>query len=150
VRWGFKVAQSDTLFHLRAGRWQVVWARATDRPADGACAFVPARVVRELFVITCPGFAALHGRPVTRSELGALTTAFRTSPLTRYWRDAQRLANACILSYRFISPKNNFSLSVKLCANCALILFNCDGSIAPIDSSKSGASGLFTVLKSIR
>ena len=96
VRWGFKVAQSDTLFRLRSGRWRAVWTRPADRPADGACAFVPAAVVRELFGIACPGFAALHGRPATADELTGLEAAFRKSPLTRYWRDAKRLANVCV------------------------------------------------------
>jgi hypothetical protein len=96
VRWGFKVAQSDTLFQLRAGRWRVVYSRATDRPVDGACAFVPARVVRELFAVPCPGPAALHARPATSAEVQSLVAAFRKSPLTRYWRDAQRLANVCV------------------------------------------------------
>jgi hypothetical protein len=96
VRWGFKVAQSDTLFERRGGRWRVVLTRPSDRPADGACAFVPTGVVRELFGIACPGFAALHGRPATTAELNGMEAAFRKSPFTRYWRDAKRLSDVCV------------------------------------------------------
>jgi len=96
VRWGYKVAQSDSLFRLQRGRWRLVWSRPADRPADGACALVPARVVRELYGVACPGFAALHGKRADAEELAALTAAFRSSRFTRYWRDASRLANPCI------------------------------------------------------
>jgi hypothetical protein len=96
VRWGFKTATSDSLFHQVSGRWKVIWSRESERPADGACAFSPANVVRELYAIKCPSAAALHARIATVTEQAALEASFRSSKLTPYWRDAHRLANPCI------------------------------------------------------
>ena len=96
IRWGYKVATSDSLFRLSGGRWKLVWVREVDRPADGACAFAPAKVVRDLYRIPCPGFAALHARTASAAELAELVASFHSSKLTRYWRDALGLVNPCI------------------------------------------------------
>jgi hypothetical protein len=96
VRWGFKVATSESLFRLSGGRWRLVWAREADRPAHGACAYAPAKVVRELFRVTCPSAAALHARVASGDELARLTVGFRSSKLTRYWRDATGLVRPCV------------------------------------------------------
>ncbi len=96
VRWGYKVATSDSLFHHASGRWKVVWTHQSERPADGACAFAPAQVVRELYGVTCPSEAALHARVASAAEQAALEAGFRASKLTPYWRDAVGLANTCI------------------------------------------------------
>ncbi len=96
IRWGYKAATSDSLFHQAAGRWRLIWSRESDRPADGACAFSPAQVVHELYGITCPPEAALHARKANAAERAALEASFRSSKLTPYWRDAHALANPCI------------------------------------------------------
>jgi hypothetical protein len=96
IRWGFKTATSDSLFHHAGGRWKVIWSRESERLADGACAFSPAPVVRELYGVKCPSEAALHARVATAAEQAALETSFRSSKLTPYWHDAHRLANPCI------------------------------------------------------
>jgi hypothetical protein len=96
IRWGFKTATSDSLFHHAGGRWKVIWSRESERPADGACAFSPAKVVRELYGIKCPNEAALHARTATAAEHAALEASFRTSKLTPYWRDTHQLVNPCI------------------------------------------------------
>jgi hypothetical protein len=96
VRWGFKTATSDSLFHHGGGRWKVIWSRESERPADGACAFSPAKVVLELYGVKCPSEAALHGRTATSAEVTALEVSFRSSKLTAYWRGARPLTNVCI------------------------------------------------------
>jgi len=96
IRWGFKTATSDSLFHHGGGRWKVIWSRESERPADGACAFSPANVVLELYGVKCPSEAALHGRTATAAEVTALEASFRSSKLTAYWRDARPLTNVCI------------------------------------------------------
>ena len=96
IRWGFKTATSDSLFHHAAGGWTLIWSRESERPADGSCAFSPAKVVHELYGIKCPSEAALHARIANAAEQAALEASFRTSKLTPYWRDAHRLANPCI------------------------------------------------------
>jgi hypothetical protein len=96
IRWGYKAATSDSLFHRAGGRWKLIWSRESERPADGACAYSPAQVVRELYRIACPPEAALHARKANDAELAALEATFRSSKLTPYWRDARRLANPCI------------------------------------------------------
>jgi hypothetical protein len=96
IRWGFKTATSDSLFHHTGGRWKVIWSRESERPADGACAFSPAKVVLELYGVKCPSEAALHGRTATDAEKVALEASFRSSKLTPYWRDTHQLANQCI------------------------------------------------------
>ena len=96
IRWGFKTATNDSLFHHGGGRWKVIWTRESERPADGACTFSPAKVVRELYGVTCPSEAALHGRTATAAEQAALQASFRSSKLTPYWRDARPLTNMCI------------------------------------------------------
>ena len=96
IRWGFKAATNDSLFHDASGRWKVIWSRQSERPPDGACAFAPATVVRELYGVTCPSEAALHGRLASTAEQAALVASFHSSKLTPYWRDAVRLANVCI------------------------------------------------------
>jgi hypothetical protein len=96
IRWGFKTATSDSLFHHVSGRWKVIWSRESERPADGACAFSPANVVRELYGIKCPSGAALHARTATAAEQAALEASFRSSKLTPYWRDTHQLVNPCV------------------------------------------------------
>jgi hypothetical protein len=96
IRWGFKTATSDSLFHHASGRWKLIWSRESERLADGACAFSPAKVVRELYGVTCPSEAALHARTANVAERAALEASFRTSKLTPYWHDVHRLANPCI------------------------------------------------------
>ena len=96
VRWGFKVAQSDSLFHHSGGRWKLIWTRQSERPADGACAYAPAQVVRQLYDISCPSAAALHARTATTAEKAALTAAFHASKLTPYSRDATGLVDGCV------------------------------------------------------
>jgi hypothetical protein len=96
IRWGYKAATSDSLFHHAGGRWKLIWSRESERPADGACAFSPAQVVRELYGIACPPEAALHARKANVTELAALEASFRSSKLTPYWRDAHSLVNPCV------------------------------------------------------
>ena len=100
IRWGFKTATSDSLFHHAGGRWKVIWSRESERPADGACAFSPAKVVRELYGVKCPSEAALHARTATAAEQAALEASFRSSKLTPYWRDTHQLANPVHLACR--------------------------------------------------
>jgi hypothetical protein len=95
VRWGAKGNRND-IFHLTGGRWQSIWTREFTAPADGACAFAPASVVHDLLRVTCPPAQALQARPATKAELGLLQRSFKTSPLTRYWRDAHGLKPVCI------------------------------------------------------
>lgn len=95
VKWGAKGNRND-LFHLSGARWQSIWNREYTAPADGACAFAPPKVVHDLLQVTCPNQKALKARSATKSEIGLLVQTFKTSPLTRYWRDSTGLKRACV------------------------------------------------------
>ena len=82
-------------FGPRIAYWTEIWHRQTDRPADGACTAAPAAVVRDLYRIRCPGFAALHARAASTDEVALLRRALR-SKITPYWRDVRRLNHPCV------------------------------------------------------
>ncbi len=63
---------------------------------DGACAFVPAAVVRDLLGLTCPPSAALHARHATAAETVRLVKTFRVAALTSRWAPTSRLEQVCI------------------------------------------------------
>jgi hypothetical protein len=124
IRWGYKAATNDSLFHHASGRWKVIWSRQSERPADGACAFAPAPVVRELYGVACPSEAALHARLASTAEQAALVASFHSSKLTPYWRDAVGLANVCVSR---INPNWAAALAKYRSGSKSFIWFKRDG-----------------------
>ncbi len=74
----------------------MLWTRDLEAPADGACVYVPARVARDLFHVSCPPASVLHARAATRAERKGILVGFRSSELTPYARNALSLSHVCV------------------------------------------------------
>ena len=100
MNWGFAnggiSALHSSLLARSRGSWKVVWTRDQQQPADGACLFAPAPVVRDLFAIGCPPAADLHARAATSAELGLIDAGFQSSVLTPYARTSTGLKRVCV------------------------------------------------------
>jgi hypothetical protein len=66
------------------GGWAYLSGFSAHESADGACAFAPTTVVRDLYRVACPPWAATHARPATAAERAQLLEAFHSTPVTRY------------------------------------------------------------------
>jgi hypothetical protein len=84
------------LYRRAAGRWTFVWGRPSAARAEGACAFVPAAVARELYGTHCPGARALHARPADAVETPLLESAFATSAAARTYAYRTHLRSLCV------------------------------------------------------
>jgi hypothetical protein len=83
------------LYHLRRGTWTPLWGHDKGTSPDGACAYAPARVVRDLFEIGCPSDRALHAAKATPALERALRVALKESPWTTF-PTAPSLWNPCL------------------------------------------------------
>jgi hypothetical protein len=100
IDWGLSsggLSARDTSVLERAhGRWRIVWTRESEQPADGACAYLPGAVVRDLFGVGCPAAALLDARAASAAQLGALRAGFLASALTPYATASSGLSHACV------------------------------------------------------
>jgi hypothetical protein len=137
VRWGAKGNQND-LFHLVRGTWRSVWRRENDRPADGACAYAPAKVVRDLFQVACPPAKAVKAKVATESVGDQLLASLEASTLTPWWRDAKFLKPACVsrLNTHWAAAQARFS------GSSAVIWFQRKEAWRPVYESVSGRGKL--------
>jgi hypothetical protein len=99
VRWASTFAPNAEwveVYRRAPEGWRFVWGRRATRPGTGACAFVPAPVVRDLYGVACPGRRALHARRADSAERGLLSAAFMSSPLARTYAYRTRLRSLCV------------------------------------------------------
>jgi hypothetical protein len=100
MKWGFAThgysAYHNTVLALADGKWRVLWTRDWEQPADGACVYAPAPVVRELFGVGCPPQSELRGRAATDAQLAEIRHGFLRSRLTPYARSSTGLTHACV------------------------------------------------------
>jgi hypothetical protein len=101
ISWGFanggiSAYHSSLLAKSRSGEWKMIWTRDQQQPADGACVYAPAPVVRDLFGVSCPPAAFLHGSPATVKVLRQISRGFHTSDLTPYAKTSTGLSRVCV------------------------------------------------------
>jgi hypothetical protein len=96
IRWS-QVSSTvwEDLFRRGPVGWKIIWIRELTQNADGACAFSPHGVVKDLFRLVCPPDRAVHARRATVAERAALSHALAASPLTRQLRNP-RLEGVCV------------------------------------------------------
>jgi hypothetical protein len=137
VRWGAKGNEND-LFRLERGKWTSVWRREFDRPADGACAYAPATVVRDLFRVACPPAKAVKAKVAPGTVSEQLLASLEKSELTPWWRDARFLRPACVsrLNANWAAALARFS------GSSAVIWFQHKGEWRPVYESVSGRGKL--------
>src|SRR4051794_37096646 len=99
VRWAPQAAPSAhwlELYRHTGATWRFVWGRQDAERGEGACAYVPAAVLRELDGTVCPAPPALHARPADRAEGPLLESAFTSSLLASSYASRARLRSLCV------------------------------------------------------
>lgn len=91
---GRQAAEIDQI--LSGSRARFVYGFNPGQPRDGACAFAPATVVRDLLAVRCPTWRALHARAARATERDTIRAAFSRSPRTHRWAEHSRLIDICV------------------------------------------------------
>lgn len=99
LRWAYSSTPNSEwveVYRRSDAGWRFVWGRRAPEPGTGACAFVPAPVMRDLYALSCPGPRALRARRADGVERGLLHAAFMSSPLPRPYAYRTRLRSLCV------------------------------------------------------
>ncbi len=87
----------------KRNHWSIAYMFDRGLPADGTCAYAPAKIVQELFRMSCPSWNALHARKADEKESKNLVSAYAKAHAARIkeWRSSGlrpliKIERACI------------------------------------------------------